>query len=470
MVAAVNSPISAPAAGHEPLVPAAAGREAGGDPVATSFADLLAQLDAALAAAAPPPATPAETPDPAPAASKSPGLSVAVPVPQLSAPNSLPEIDQTPPSDDREGEAPHLADAVPQLPSERQPPAPSTAIPAAPAIEEPCGERSEVPDLRAADCLAPLPSPSPVAQVATTTGTAHAEGIPSAHVLPPSDVRADVAPTVPRPAADPPPGTSPRFEAEKVRPPAPTSAPEAAGKSTPQPPATNLSDPRGQSFLGAEQGTAQDSRTRAAPIAMIFNEHGVISDLYPQTSASPAAPAIAEAADDPSPSEGSKAPLAALLKPFHELLLAGAIDEAMNAFRAAITQISASAAAAPLARASTHRAGPHPHDPRAADPVTPSGPNGGPEEQEEADEVSPRQRTANAPRSPARDDEAGGATVAQLLVEAAEHGLRLVARTGKLSREQRLRLRAEIVQLLAGLGLRTEEIRLNGELIPAREW
>jgi hypothetical protein len=76
-------------------------------------------------------------------------------------------------------------------------------------------------------------------------------------------------------------------------------------------------------------------------------------------------------------------------------------------------------------------------------------------------------RTLRRPQVGAPSD--SNSTVAQLLVEAAEHGLRLIARAEKLSREQRLRLRGEIEQLLAHHGLSAEEIRLNGEPIPAHK-
>lgn len=222
------------------------------------------------------------------------------------------------------------------------------------------------------------------------------------------------------------------------------------------------------SFLGTEHQVTAHARARAAPIAMIFNAHGVLSTLdSPDVTHRPGDDA-ADAMQRPSMPEQSRAPVAALLRQFHELLLAGSLDEAIAAFRSAITLISASATAAPQSRAGEH--------PRAVGHQAKDAPNQAvpePSEQEAQVEASEREveqprRAGASRRLPDESSPDSSSTIAQLMVEAVEHGLRLVARAERLTREQRLRLRTEIVHLLASHGLSAEEVRLNGEPIPAR--
>lgn len=59
--------------------------------------------------------------------------------------------------------------------------------------------------------------------------------------------------------------------------------------------------------------------------------------------------------------------------------------------------------------------------------------------------------------------EAGGRTNTQLIVQAAEGGISLSARIDKLSRDERERLRDEIIELLGRHGFAAGEIRLNGQ-------
>ena len=57
----------------------------------------------------------------------------------------------------------------------------------------------------------------------------------------------------------------------------------------------------------------------------------------------------------------------------------------------------------------------------------------------------------------------GSAVDAQLSLEAGEEGLRLLARVGRLGREDRERLRGDIARLLTSHGYAAAEIRLNGD-------
>lgn len=59
--------------------------------------------------------------------------------------------------------------------------------------------------------------------------------------------------------------------------------------------------------------------------------------------------------------------------------------------------------------------------------------------------------------------EAAGRTNTQVIVQAAEGGISLSARVDKLSRDERDRLRAEIIELLGRHGFAAGEIRLNGQ-------
>ena len=63
--------------------------------------------------------------------------------------------------------------------------------------------------------------------------------------------------------------------------------------------------------------------------------------------------------------------------------------------------------------------------------------------------------------------EAGGASMAQVTLQAGEQGISLFARVERLSRDERSRLRAEIAQLLAQQGFVAHDIRLNGDAGPA---
>jgi hypothetical protein len=62
----------------------------------------------------------------------------------------------------------------------------------------------------------------------------------------------------------------------------------------------------------------------------------------------------------------------------------------------------------------------------------------------------------------------GGATAAQLLVQAAEGEVNLFARVERLSREERARLRIAIEHLLASHGFAAGEIRLGGDVANVR--
>jgi hypothetical protein len=73
---------------------------------------------------------------------------------------------------------------------------------------------------------------------------------------------------------------------------------------------------------------------------------------------------------------------------------------------------------------------------------------------------------SHVPRPSPTDDglQSGQSTDARIILDVAEDGLRLAARTARLSEEDQARLRHQIASLLASHGLSAAEIRLNGDI------
>jgi len=82
----------------------------------------------------------------------------------------------------------------------------------------------------------------------------------------------------------------------------------------------------------------------------------------------------------------------------------------------------------------------------------------------EAGEGAPIRQRSTVPRDAPRRE--GSTLQAQLSLEAAGAEASLVARVQSLTREERARLRLEVIALLARYGLSAGEIRLNGEAEP----
>lgn len=207
-----------------------------------------------------------------------------------------------------------------------------------------------------------------------------------------------------------------------------------------------------------------------APSADMFNGPGFFQGLRAGAQEAPAAPSPGPEAEARAEAEAQApltGPLAALpdagssLHPAAGPQAAWYLDAAPGAVatpmsthgRAAAVQGRQAAPAATPAKAGHHTAAPSAEEPGQGEGQV-ADPSEGPE--------------AAPPRAPPRTATGGGALETLLTLQAAEREVSLTARLERLSREERERLRSEIVQLLAAYGFSAGEIRLNGRAGPAR--
>lgn len=248
--------------------------------------------------------------------------------------------------------------------------------------------------------------------------------------------------------------------------PSPVAPPLAAEEAPPS--RSGMPDPpaphSGGSFLGgAPRG---DVMAAARQIAEIFNEHGLMqgpAGLRHQEAPGPAARNSARS-DAVRPARAAPAPsapdLQALSRPATQPARPGSEIPVANRRHAASDMALPKGRAMPVSHAPA--AAEHPAGIPPATMATDAGAAADPvEAAAAADEPADLflSRLLDYLRS-------GRATDAQILIEVAERGIRLAARTGNLTPDQKLRLREQIALLLASHGFRAEEIRLNGDAGP----
>lgn len=230
------------------------------------------------------------------------------------------------------------------------------------------------------------------------------------------------------------------------------------------------------SFLGQQPSLGSGAQGRGKDVAEMFNEHGLLHGTVPAIAAelAPGADAAAKAemaqisAERRRPLDRPPAPALAPVVPAPTndapAPAPGAEKAALAAPTGPARQQTIAAPGSPRAARSARAA------PEALLQVAKPAP---PVARDEAAKVRDNPRQAGPARFGALLEaqlRQRGAVNAQVLLQAAEQGVSVTVRSGKLSGDERAKLRAEIQELLAQHGISASEIRLNGRVQSLLQW
>jgi hypothetical protein len=230
------------------------------------------------------------------------------------------------------------------------------------------------------------------------------------------------------------------------------------------------------SFLGAPPPLQGERPSERPQLAEIFNENGLVQGVAPLGAAVGAADIVGvePKAKAEIPAPGTLRRISGRLGPTSPVPPLGGEDALQSASEGFAAPATSAGSRNDRQRAPRSRAtGPAAAAPagRAGGRIAPLAPSNAAAAARAALESRESRATGKSHRRAAllMQDylRQAGAINAQVSVQAAEQGISLVARVEKLTREQKMRLRAEIAGLLARHGYSAAEIRLNGETGPA---